>query len=644
MPRKISDIVDDVETSGKRELTPTLSKLVLILGLCYAAFNITHLVFYSFGPWIHLPVNLCFASVLTLITYRSLFERNKTLAVIVDVILIACAISSTMYYAFSYREMIFRMGAFSTKTDIFFASLVVLVCLEITRRASGSALSIVGIAFILYALFGKYITGYLGHSGFSYERLMSYLYSDTGIFGSALSAAASYVFLFILFGSFLERLGGGQVFIDLATGTAGGTRGGPAKVAVVASALFGTISGSSVANVAGTGTFTIPLMKKIGYKSRFAAGVEAAASSGGQIMPPVMGSTAFILAEIVGVTYSVLAFKALVPAVLYFLAIFIMVDLEAVMMGLKGVSKDLLPDAKKVFREKWAYLLPIVVIFFMLLVLKTSTSRAAIVGILATLIGPLFFARGTKVSTKKLVDSVQGGAMGVLNIIASCSSAGIIIGILAMTGLGLKVGTLLVKLSQGNLLLMLMAAMVLTIILGMGLPTAAAYIVAASVVGPALTQAGIPMLTAHLFILYFAVSAMVTPPVALASYTAAGIAGCSASEAGWSGMKLSIAGFIVPYMFVYGPGMILEGSVLEIIYAIACSVIGILLIAIAVEGYAYFVGKLNIIQRTLLFIAAICIMLPGLLTDGIGIAIAVLVYVSRIVLGESKSTAKQNAD
>jgi len=357
-----------------------------------------------------------------------------------------------------------------------------------------------------------------------------------------------------------------------------------------------------------------------------------------------MGSTAFILAEIVGVTYSVLAFKALVPAVLYFLAIFIMVDLEAVMMGLKGVSKDLLPDAKKVFREKWAYLLPIVVIFFMLLVLKTSTSRAAIVGILATLIGPLFFARGTKVSTKKLVDSVQGGAMGVLNIIASCSSAGIIIGILAMTGLGLKVGTLLVKLSQGNLLLMLMAAMVLTIILGMGLPTAAAYIVAASVVGPALTQAGIPMLTAHLFILYFAVSAMVTPPVALASYTAAGIAGCSASEAGWSGMKLSIAGFIVPYMFVYGPGMILEGSVLEIIYAIACSVIGILLIAIAVEGYAYFVGKLNIIQRTLLFIAAICIMLPGLLTDGIGIAIAVLVYVSRIVLGESKSTAKQNAD
>ncbi len=641
MPRRLSDIVDDVETSGKRALTPFISRAVFVLALCYAAFNVTHLVFHSFGPWIHLPVNLCFASVLTLITYRSLFERNKLLAIVVDSILILCAISSTMYYAFSYREMVFRMGSYSTPADIIFASLVVLVSLEITRRASGSALSLVGIAFILYALFGKYIPGYLGHGGFSYERLMTYLYSDTGIFGSALSAAASYVFLFILFGSFLEKLGGGQVFIDLATGIAGGNRGGPAKVAVVASALFGTISGSSVANVAGTGSFTIPLMKKIGYKPQFAAAVEAAASSGGQIMPPVMGSTAFILAEIVGVTYALLAFKALVPAILYFLAIFLMVDLEAVMTNLKGVSRDQLPNVGKVLRLKWAYLLPIAVIFFMLIVVRSSTSRAAVIGIATTLIGPLFFSGGNRINGKKLLDAVYGGAMGVLNIIAACTSAGVIIGILAMTGLGLKVGTLLVRLSQGNLLLMLIASMFLTIILGMGLPTAAAYIVAASVVGPALTQAGIPMLTAHLFILYFAVSAMVTPPVALASYTAAGIAGCSASKAGWMGLKLSIAGFIVPYMFVYGPGMILEGSAFDIVYSLVCSLIGIILIAMAVEGYAYFVGKLHILQSVFLIVAAICIMLPGYLTDGIGIAIAILVYISKVVLrfGERRHQA-----
>ena len=626
MAPRISDIVDDVETSGKRTLSPATSKIVFVLGICYAAFNLTHLLIHSFGPWIHLPVNLCFASVLTLICYNSLFERRRKLAMAVDLLLILMTVSSTLYYALEYQEMIFRQGSFSTLLDIVFATFIIIVSFEITRRASGAALSIVAAVFLLYAIFGKYIPGYLGHSGFSYERVMAYLYSDVGIFGSALSAAASYVFLFILFGSFLERLGGGQVFIDLATGVAGSTRGGPAKVAVMASALFGTISGSSVANVAGTGTFTIPMMKKLGYKPHFAGAVEAAASTGGQIMPPVMGSTAFILAEIVGVTYSTLALKAVVPAVLYFLAVFLMVDLEAVRTNLVGVPKDQLPDARKIMKEKWAFFLPIIVIFFTLLVLKTSTSRAAVLGIAATFIGPIFFSRGTRLSAKKVLDSVHGGSMGVLNIIAACTSAGVIIGVLAMTGLGLKIGTLLVKLSQGNLFPMLLAAMVLTIILGMGLPTAAAYIIAASVVGPALTQAGIPMLTAHLFIFYFAVTAMVTPPVALASYTAAGIAGCSASKVGWAGLKLSIAGFIVPFMFVYGPGMILDGSPYNIIYSIGCSLIGILLLALASEGYVYFIGKLNIAQRVCIFAAAICIMLPGFATDAIGVVAAIAVF------------------
>jgi len=369
--------------------------------------------------------------------------------------------------------------------------------------------------------------------------------------------------------------------------------------------------------------------------------VEAAASTGGQIMPPVMGSTAFILAEIVGVTYSTLALKAVVPAAMYFLAVFIMVDLEAVRTNLTGVPKDQLPNARKIMKEKWAFFLPIIVIFFTLLVLKTSTSRAAVLGIAATFIGPVFFSRGTRLGAKKVLDSVHGGSMGVLNIIAACTSAGVIIGVLAMTGLGLKIGTLLVKLSQGNTFFMLIAAMVLTVILGMGLPTAAAYIIAASVVGPALTQAGIPMLTAHLFILYFAVTAMVTPPVALASYTAAGIAGSSASKVGWAGLKLSIAGFIVPFMFVYGPGMILDGGAYNIVYSITCSVIGIILLALASEGYAYFIGNLNVAQRVIVFAAAICIMLPGFMTDAMGMAAAILVffwkYLANRMSGKHKS-------
>ena len=634
--------MDDVKTSGKRKLSPAMSKIAFALGICYAAFNLTHLLIHSFGPWVHLPVNLCFASILTLTCYNSLFEKRRKLAVAVDILLILMAISSTLYYAIEYQEMIFRQGSSSTIPDMVFATCIIIVSFEITRRASGVALSIVASVFLLYALFGKYIPGYLGHSGFSYERVMAYLYSDVGIFGSALSAASSYVFLFILFGSFLEKLGGGQVFIDLATGVAGHKRGGPAKVAVMASALFGTISGSSVANVAATGTFTIPMMKKLGYKPHFAGAVEAASSTGGQIMPPVMGSTAFILAEIVGVTYSTLALKAVVPAVLYFLAVFIMVDLEAVRTKLVGVPKDQLPNAGKIMREKWAFFLPIVVIFFTLLVLKTSTSRAAVLGIAATFIGPIFFSKGTKLSAKKVCDSVHGGSMGVLNIIAACTSAGVIIGVLAMTGLGLKIGTLLVKLSQGNTFFMLIAAMVLTIILGMGLPTAAAYIIAASVVGPALTQAGIPMLTAHLFILYFAVTAMVTPPVALASYTAAGIAGCSASKVGWSGLKLSIAGFIVPFMFVYGPGMLLEGSIFNILYSILCSLIGIALLAVASEGYAYFIGNLNVPQRFIISAASICIMLPGFMTDAVGIAAAVVAFLWKYTANRMHNKNVQN--
>ena len=422
-----SNIVDDVETSGKRDLSPLWKRIVFILALCYSVFNFVVLVIYPVGPWIHLPVNLAFASALTLITFNSVLERRRRLAALVDTVLIVAAVACTAYYALEYKALIWRIGAFPNSWDVFFATVTIVVSLEVTRRSSGSALAIVATVFLAYAFLGKYLPGFLGHSGFSFDRVVAYMYSDTGIFGSALAAASSYVFLFILFGSFLEKLGGGQVFIDLATGLAGHARGGPAKVAVLASALFGTISGSSVANVAGTGTFTIPLMKKIGYKPHFAGAVEAAASSGGQLMPPVMGSTAFILAEIVGVSYSVLALKAVVPAVLYFLAVLIMVDLEAVRTNLKGVSRADLPSASRVLREKWGYLLPIVVIFSSLLVLKTSTSRAAMFGIGATLIGPLFFARGTRIQVSSLLKAMSDGAMGVLNIIASCTSAGIII-------------------------------------------------------------------------------------------------------------------------------------------------------------------------------------------------------------------------
>lgn len=325
---------------------------------------------------------------------------------------------------------------------------------------------------------------------------------DTGIFGSTLEAACSYVFLFIIFGGFLSGFGGGDVFIELANGLAGRYRGGPAKVAVLSSALLGTIVGNAIANVATTGSFTIPLMKKVGYRPAFAGAVEAAASTGGQIMPPVMGAVAFVMAEMVGLQYSRIALAAAIPAVLYFFSVLIMVDCEAARYGLNGEDPARLPNVRMLLRRKWAYLFPIVVIFVALLGFGVSTSRAALLGIATTLIIP-FVARGTDISLKKCIDALAVSGRDILSIIAACAVAGIIIGVLGLTGLGSKIGMLMMAVAHGNLLIMLIASMIFSIILGMGMPTVAAYIVAASVVAPPLVQAGLPMLPRASFHLLF---------------------------------------------------------------------------------------------------------------------------------------------
>lgn len=631
IPNQLPD--DDVETTGKRTLSLTQQRITFVIALAYSIFNIVALVIMPVGPWIHLPVNLAFASVLTLLIYKGPCEARKGLAKLVDALFIVAALACTIYYMVEYKEMVWRIAAFPTTLDVVFSALLIVVSLEITRRASGLALSLVGLGFLLYGFFGNYIPGFLGHSGFSFERIVTYLYSDTGIFGTALAAASSFVFLFILFGSFLNKFGCGEVFIDLATGLAGHTRGGPAKVAVMSSALFGSVAGSSIANVAATGSFTIPLMKRIGYRPEFAGAVEAAASTGGQIMPPVMGSTAFILAEIVGVAYPTLALKSMFPAILYFLSVLIMVDLEAVRTGLQGLPKSELPSVKKVLREKGAFLLPIVAIFVALLVLKVSTSRAAILGICTALLVPLL-AKGVEVNWRGVLEAIAGGATGVLNIIASCTTAGIIIGILALTGLGVKIGTALIHLSGGNIFFLLVAAMFLSMLLGMGLPTAAAYIITGSVIGPGLTMAGVPMLTAHLFIFYFSLLAMVTPPVALASYTAAGIANASASRTGWEGFKLCIAAFIVPYLFVYRPALILEGTPVEIIYSIIVAIAGIMLLGCGVQGF--FLRKANAIQRVLLITASLCLLSPSIIAD---LAALTLVIVTVVINSDTREAA-----
>lgn len=597
-----------MEETKFRALNNIWKKLVFWVSISYSLFNIYSLIIVPVVPWIHLSINIAFTVFLTLIIYKNpLEDKYPLLSKVFDIVLIITGVSSALYYAIEYMEFFVRVYAFPTTLDIVFATLLILIVLEITRRANGTALALVGLIFLAYGFFGHLIPGPLGHAYFTPQRIVTYLYTDLGIYGTALAAVASFVFLFILFGAFLKNFGGGEIFIRLATGIAGSYRGGPAKVAVIGSALFGTIAGSSIANVAATGSFTIPLMKKIGYKPEFAGGVEAAASTGGQLMPPVMGSTAFVLAEIVGVAYAILALRALVPAILYFFAILIMVDCEAIKNNLKGLPKDQLPNVKKLLSEKWPFLMPIIVIFFALLIFKVSTTRAATFGIITAIFAP-FLSKGINVNLSTFIRSLSDGAMNVLGIVTSCLTAGIVIGILALTGLGGAIGNLLLALSGGNLFLILLSGMILSMILGMGLPTLAAYVIASSVVGPALTMAGVPMLLAHLFIFYYSLLAMVSPPVALASYTAAGIAKANTSKVGWEGLKLSFAAFVVPFIFVYNPALTLEGPILEILYSVSVTILALLLISYALSGF--FFGKIKLIERIILIVMGVLLMFP----------------------------------
>ena len=607
----------------KRTLNPFFQKFVYVASLLFSVFNIAVLAFFPMNTWTHLASCVGFAMVLIFIIYKGPFEgeRPTLLHIALDVLLIAGTLFATIYYSTQHDDMIYRVSVFPEVGDILTSVILIVVIMEATRRSSSAALCGVAGLFLAYAFFGKYLPYSIGHGGFSFKRVVTYMAGDNGIWGVGVGAATSYVFLFIVFGAFLDKFGGGEVFIDLSTKLAGHYRGGPAKVAVISSALFGTISGSAIANVAATGAFTIPMMKKIGYRSEFAGAVESAASTGGQIMPPVMGSCAFIMAEIVGVSYAVLARKALVPACLYFFAILVMVDCEALNAGLKGLAKEPFSAVTKLLREKWAYLLPIVVVFVSLLVMNVSTSRAALYGIVSCMAVPVFSARKT-FRPRSILDALSAGGTGVVSIVAVCAVAGIVVGVLAMTGLGMKIATVLLELSGGRLIPLLISTMCLSIILGMGLSALPAYIIASSVAAPILTRAGVPMLTAHLFVYYYSIFAVITPPVAFASYTAAGIADANVSKVGFEGFKMAAAGIVVPFIFAYSPALLMDGSVPEIAGAVLSAVLGIVCFGCAIQGYCF--TKINYVQRLLLFFAALLMVYSGTMSDIAGVVLAVV--------------------
>jgi TRAP transporter 4TM/12TM fusion protein len=616
---KLTEGLSPLEPEGEKETKGFHAWFILLLALAMSLYHLYALSGITIVTSVKLySIHLGFSIFLIFLVYpfRSKSRQVKTQFPIYDLILGMIGALTTVYVVVFYEDFIFRIDNAPTISDLIVGAITILLVLEISRRTMGLSMPVVAAVFLTYAFVGPYMPAVLRHRGYDLERVISHLFSEQGIFNIPIGISVRYVFLFILFGSFLEFSGGGKFLIDLATAMFGGTRGGPAKAETVSSAFFGTISGSAVANVIGTGTFTIPMMKSIGYKSHFAAAVECVSSTGGQIMPPVMGAGAFILAELVGISYLDVCKAAAIPAVLYFLSIFVMIDLEAAKTGLKGLPWSELPRLGPLLKRDYLFIIPIFALIFFLVGLKTTATMA---GFWATVITFVitFLKKETRMGWKKILDTLADGAIKATQVAAVCACAGIIIGVVALTGVGLKISAIMIELGGMSVLLSLLIAMCISLILGMGLPTTAAYIICAAIVAPSLIKLGLTPLGAHLFIFYFSCLSAITPPVAVAAYVAAGIARANPLQVGFTAVRLGIAAFIVPYMFIYGPALLLKGDTPSILWAILTALVGVTALASAMERW--FMGqRASWPQTGLLFVGALLLIKPGLNTDLIG--------------------------
>ncbi|MCC8193609.1 MAG: TRAP transporter permease, partial [Deltaproteobacteria bacterium] len=532
--------------------------------------------------------------------------------------LVLLSLAAPLYIWFDYMGVVERAGM-PDSMDMVMATLLVVLVLEASRRVSGWALVILSLVFIAYGLFGRDMPGIFGHRGYTWVQLSNHFFANTeGIYGTSVSVAASYIFLFILFGTVMGKSGMGAFFNDLAMALAGHTKGGPAKVAVISSGLLGSINGSAVANVVTTGAFTIPLMKKTGYSSEFAGAVEASASVGGQLLPPVMGAAAFIMAEILSVPYSVIIIHAAIPALLYYLGIIIQVQLRAGKTGLHGLPKDRLPKVKAVMKDKGHLLIPIFLLLYLLLFSGTTVVFSAVITIVATIVVSMF-KQSTRMSFKDVCDAFADGAKQTVPVAIACACVGIIIGVTSKTGFGLTMANAIITLGSQTLIFTLVFTMITCMILGMGVPSIPAYIITATIAAPALFKLGIPAIAAHLFSFYYAMFANLTPPVALAAFAAAGISGGDPMKTGFAAVKLAIAGFIVPFMFVYSPQLLLiDTTLIEGVRVTVGACIGVFMIGVAIEGYLF--TTVHPLIRIIAFGCAMCLIDGGLITDAIGLA------------------------
>ncbi len=599
-----------------------MAKIVSAIAITFSIFQLYTATFGVLDAQLQRAVHLGFGLALVYLLYptRKSWSRYKVHPF--DVLLAILGAATPAYIVIEYQHLVLRSGTVSG-LDLAVGIVGILLVIEATRRIVGLPMVCVVLAFLAYAFAGPYMPGVLAHRGLTLEQLVGHLYFTTeGIFGIPLGVSSTFIFLFILFGAYLESTGLGKFFIDLANAIAGWASGGPAKVAVLSSGLMGTVSGSSVANVVGTGSLTIPMMKKLGYHKDFAGAVEAAASTGGQLMPPVMGAAAFLMAEFVGVPYIDIVKAAIVPAFLYFAGIWLGVHFEAKRGNLKGIPRSELPKISNILRERGHLALPLIIIVY-LLVAGYTPMRAALVAIVLSILCSAL-RKATRMKPIEIVRGLDRGARNVLSVLVACASAGIIIGVVTKTGVGLKLASGLLDLSGGLLLPTMFFTMITAIVLGMGVPTTANYVITSTIAAPALVQMGVPVLCAHMFVFYFGIIADVTPPVALAAFAGSGIAGGNPLRTGINASKLAIAAFIIPYMFVLSPVLLMiEGTAFDLFLTTLTALIGMVALSSALIGYL--ADNCSTLERIVLIAGGLMMIKPGFMTDIAGFILFVVI-------------------
>lgn len=616
--------VDFAEEGKLRKFTGATGVFISIVAAVMSLYHLSTAVLGTPEWVVHRPLHVVFFMLIGFFTYKG-SRRDTPLKYVIDIVLALLAVGVYAYIMINYDRianylfMVDKLNAF----DYIIAVILIFLVLEMTRRTTGWALIIVALLFVTQTLFAKYFPGFLRGASVSWKTYLAYmLFTSDGIYGSTVNISASYVFLFVLFGTFLEDTGVGSYFINIASNLTSGLRGGSAKAAILASGFFGSISGSAVANVYATGTFTIPMMKKSGFKNHFAGAVEAVASSGGAIVPPVMGSAAFLMADFLGVPYSDIAIAAFIPAILYYISLWFMIDKEAIKLGMKKNIINNRVSGIDFIKESYK-MLPIITIIIFILKGYTAFIAAFYAIIVTIFVG--FINDKKTIRPKHIFNTLVKAGKSSVTIAAPLTCAAIVVGSIQLTGVGLKLTSMIVKLAGGELIIALFLTMIITIILGMGLPTPAAYLLVAIFAPSALSSFGVEPLVAHLFCFYYAAFSTITPPVAMAAYAAGNIAGAPINKTGFTAMKIGVAAYIIPWIFVFSNSLLMQGPAIGVIQATVTGIIGIYALSSGVQGY-FGEMKITVILRTILLIAALCLIVSETLTDIIGIGIVALIY------------------